>query len=225
MRDMGRKKDWVGSKLLLGENVPGKGGTNTKAERRAREAFVVIAQSLSRVWLCSPMDCSTPGFPVHHQLPELAQTHVHRVSDASQPSHPLVSPSPPALNLSQHQGFGGGGFLMSQLFASGGQSMKHSATSQRFSKTGILCKELWIARQQETEQPDKGTVARTLHATSGRSINFNLKVIGSHWMIFSKKMASVQRVLEHLLYTRHSGCLGTRQTQTSPSNQDWQRKS
>ena len=54
--------------------------------------------------LCEPMDCSTPGLPVHHQLPELAQTHVRRVSDALQPSHPLSSPSPPAFNLSQHQG-------------------------------------------------------------------------------------------------------------------------
>jgi len=51
------------------------------------------------------MNNSTPDFPVHHQLPELAQTHVHRVSDAIQPSHPLSSPSPPAFNLSQHQGF------------------------------------------------------------------------------------------------------------------------
>ena len=50
------------------------------------------------------MDCSTPGLPVHHQLPELAQTHVHRVSDAFQWSHPLSFPSPPAFNLSQHQG-------------------------------------------------------------------------------------------------------------------------
>ena len=54
--------------------------------------------------LCNPMDCSMPGFPVHHQLLELTQTHVHPVSDAIQPSHPLSSPSPPALNLSQHQG-------------------------------------------------------------------------------------------------------------------------
>ena len=54
--------------------------------------------------LCSLTNCSTSGFPVHHQFPELAQTHVHRVSDAIQPSHPLSSPSPPALNLSQHQG-------------------------------------------------------------------------------------------------------------------------
>ena len=53
--------------------------------------------------LCDPMDCSTPGLPVHHQLLEFTQTHVHRVSDAIQPSHPLSSPSP-ALNLSQHQG-------------------------------------------------------------------------------------------------------------------------
>ena len=54
--------------------------------------------------LCDPMDCGTPGFPVHHQLPELTQTHVHRVGDAIQPSHTLSSPSPPSFNLSQHQG-------------------------------------------------------------------------------------------------------------------------
>ena len=54
--------------------------------------------------LCNPMDRSTPGFPVHHQLPEPTQTHVHHVGDAIQPSHPLSSPSP-AFNLSQHQGF------------------------------------------------------------------------------------------------------------------------
>ena len=54
--------------------------------------------------LCDPMDCSTPGFPVHHQLPEPIQTHVHRIGDAIQPSHPLLSPSTPTFNLSQHQG-------------------------------------------------------------------------------------------------------------------------
>ena len=61
-------------------------------------------QSLSRVRLCDPMDRSTPGLPVHHQLPEFTQTHVHWVGDAIQPSHPLSSPSPPAPNPSQHQG-------------------------------------------------------------------------------------------------------------------------
>ena len=54
--------------------------------------------------LCNPMDYSMPGLPVHHLIPELTQTHVHRVGDAIQPSHPLSSPSPPAFNLSQHQG-------------------------------------------------------------------------------------------------------------------------
>ena len=63
--------------------------------------FSSVAQSC--LTLCDPMDCSTPGFPVHHQLPELAQTHVHQVGDAIQPSHPLSSHSLPAFNLAQHQ--------------------------------------------------------------------------------------------------------------------------
>ena len=71
--------------------------------------FSSVAQSCPT--LCHPMNCSTPGLPVHHQLTEATQTHVHRVGDAIQPSHPLSSPSPPALSLSQHQGF----FQMSQL--------------------------------------------------------------------------------------------------------------
>ena len=54
--------------------------------------------------LCDPMNNSTPGLPAYHQLPESTQTHVHCVSDAIQPSHPLSSPSPPTFNLSQHQG-------------------------------------------------------------------------------------------------------------------------
>ena len=54
--------------------------------------------------LCDPMDCSMPGFFVHHQIPELTQTHVHRIGDAIQPPHPLSSHSPPAFNLSQHHG-------------------------------------------------------------------------------------------------------------------------
>ena len=54
--------------------------------------------------LCNPMNCNTLGLPVHHQLPEFTQTHVHQVGDVIQPSHPLSSPSPPAPNPSQHQG-------------------------------------------------------------------------------------------------------------------------
>ena len=62
--------------------------------------------------LCNPMNLSMAGLPVHHQLPEFTETHVHRVSDAIQPSHPLSSHSPPAPNPSKHQGL----FPMSQLF-------------------------------------------------------------------------------------------------------------
>ena len=76
--------------------------------------MLVAVQLLSPVWLCDPMDCSTPGFPVFHYLPEFAQAHVHWVGDDIQPSHPLSSPSPPAFNLSQHQGL-----FLSWLFASG----------------------------------------------------------------------------------------------------------
>ena len=62
-----------------------------------------VAQSC--LTLYNPTDCSTPGFPVLHHLQELAQTHVHRVCDAIQPTHPLLSPSSPTFNLPQHQGF------------------------------------------------------------------------------------------------------------------------
>ena len=64
--------------------------------------FSSVVQSC--LTLCNPMSCSMLGFPVHHQLPELAQTHVHRVGYAIQPSHPLLYPFPPSFNLSQHQG-------------------------------------------------------------------------------------------------------------------------
>ena len=63
--------------------------------------FSSVAQSCPT--LCDPMNHSMPGLPVHHQLPEFTQTHVHRVGDAIQPSHPLSSPFPPPLNPSQHQ--------------------------------------------------------------------------------------------------------------------------
>ena len=84
--------------------------------------FTSVAQSC--LTLCDPMNCSAPGLPVHHHLPEFTQTHVHRVSDAIQPSHPRSSPSPPAPNPSQHESL-----LMSQLFSWGGQSTGASASA------------------------------------------------------------------------------------------------
>ena len=68
------------------------------------QSRIVSSVAQSCLTLCDPMNCSMPGFPVHHQLLEFPQTHVHQVGDAIQPSHPLSPPSPPALNLSQRQG-------------------------------------------------------------------------------------------------------------------------
>ena len=67
-----------------------------------KRQFSLVPQSCPTLY--NPMDCSMPGSPVHHELPELAQTHVHQFGDAIKTSHPLLSPSPPAFNLSQHQG-------------------------------------------------------------------------------------------------------------------------
>ena len=90
--------------------------------RRWRSVGLVIIQISSAAQscptLCDPMDCSMPGFPVHHQLPELIQTHVHWVGDAIQSSHPLLSSSPPALSLQ-----------MNQFFTSGDQSIGVSASA------------------------------------------------------------------------------------------------
>ena len=79
-------------------------GFHINVYKTERYNWANVVQSLSRVpILCNTMDCNTPGFPVHHQLPELAQTHVYWVSDATQPSYPQSSPSPPAFNLFQHK--------------------------------------------------------------------------------------------------------------------------
>ena len=85
--------------------------------------FISVAQSCPT--LCDPTNHSTPGLPVHHQLPESTQTHFHRVDDPIQPSHALSSPSPPALNLSQHQG----PFQRVISSQSGGQSIGVSAST------------------------------------------------------------------------------------------------
>ena len=70
-------------------------------DKNQKKSESEVAQSCPT--LCDPVNRNTPGLPVHRQLPEFTQTHVHRVSDAIQPSHPLLSPSPPAPNPSQHQ--------------------------------------------------------------------------------------------------------------------------
>ena len=88
-------------KLLANLNYQNRQNIFAKLSKLLTE-FSSVSQSCPTV--CNPMDCSTPGLPVHHQLWEFTQTHVHWVGDAIQSSHPLSWPSPPAFNLSQHQG-------------------------------------------------------------------------------------------------------------------------
>ena len=94
-------------------NSPRNAGTidmpscNVKEQIMLHIQYLILSVQFSSVarlcpTLCDPMNCSTPGLPVHHQLPEFTQIHVYRVSDAIQLSHPLLSPSPPAPNPSQH---------------------------------------------------------------------------------------------------------------------------
>ena len=101
--------------------------------------FSSVAQSCPT--LCDPMNHSTPGLPVHHQLPEFTQTHIHRVGDVIQPSHSLSSPFPPAPNPSQHQNL-----PMSQFFAWGGQS------------TGVLALASFLPKDTQGWSPSEWTV-------------------------------------------------------------------
>ena len=95
------KQTIVSSRLLAIQSRDLSAGLQGKRSLASLQ-FGSVTQSC--LTLCDPMNHSTPGLPVHHKLPEFTQTHVHRVGDAIQPSHPLSSPSPPAPNPSQHQG-------------------------------------------------------------------------------------------------------------------------
>ena len=100
-----QKETHTENRLVVAKGNVGRRGMDPKSGAsscKLLHQFSSVTQSCPI--LCDPMDCSTPGLPVHHQLPEFTQTHVHWVGDAIQPSHPLSSPAPPAFNLSQHQG-------------------------------------------------------------------------------------------------------------------------
>ena len=109
----------------------------TEAQKLGLKLFQFSSVVQSCPTLCNPMNRQTPGLPVHHHLPEFTQTHVHRVGDAIRPSHPLLSPSPPAPNPSQHQSL----FQWVNSSAWGGQSTAVSAlhcSFQRTSRTDLL---------------------------------------------------------------------------------------
>jgi len=111
-----RHREWT-----CGHSRGGEGGMSWES---SFDMYILQFSSVTQSCptLCNPMNRSTPGLPVHHQLPEFTQTHVHRVSYAIQPSHPLSSPSPPAPNPSQHHSL-----PTRQLFPWGGQSTGVSA--------------------------------------------------------------------------------------------------
>ena len=131
--------------------------------------FSSVAQSCPT--LCDPMNCSTPGLPIHHQLPEFTQTHVHRVSDAIQASHPLSSPSPPAPNPSQHQSF-----PMSQLFPWGGQS------------TGVSASTSFLPKKSQGWSPSEWTGQISLQS-KGLSRVFSNTTVQKH-QFFSTQLSS-----------------------------------
>ena len=98
--------------------------TNKKLKAELIICSFILSVTHSCLTLCDPMHCRMPGFPVLHHLLKFTQTHVHRVGDAIQPSYLLLSPPPPAFNLSQHQSL-----FQSQVFTSGGQSIGVSASA------------------------------------------------------------------------------------------------
>ena len=157
------------------------------------------------------MDCSTPGLPVHNQLPEFTQTHVHRVSDAIQPSHPLPSPSPPAPNPSQHQSL----FKWVNFFAWGGQSTGGSALASFLPKnsqgwspsewTGwISLQSKGLSRVFSTSQfkSINSSVLSLLHSPTLTSIHDYWKTIALTRRIFvGKVMSLLLNMLSRLVIT------------------------
>ena len=116
-------------------------------------------QLLSHVQLCNSMDCSTPGFPIHYKLPEPTQTHVHWVSDAIHPSHPLSSPSPPDFNLSQHQGLS-----QCSLLEKGKSKLQGSITSHQSKWPSSKCLQAINA--------ENGVEKREPYYTVGGNVNW-----------------------------------------------------
>ena len=133
--------------------------------------FSSVAQSCPT--LCDPINHSTPGLPVHHQLPEFTQTHVHRVGNAIQPSHPLSSPSLPAPNPSQHQGL----FPMSQLFTWGGQS------------TGVSALASFLPKKSQGWSPSEWTGWISWQSKSSNSQEFSNTTVQKH-QFFSAQFSS-----------------------------------
>ena len=151
------------------------------------------------------MGCSTPGLPVHHQLPELTQTHVHQVGDAIQPSHPLSSPYPPAFNLSQHQGLNS-----SHLHSQGKLVANHNSTMRpgvhRLTLSSLLptpARQISDPRTCPLCSPGTGQVisgGSSLEPSNAQEPKFPIWPIPgiSFWIILSHWASLVAQRLKHL---------------------------
>ena len=135
-------------------------------------------QPLSRVWLCNSTDCSMRGLPVHHQLPEFTQTHVHWVGVAIQPYHPLSSPSPPTFILSQHQGLRGEA-------KKGGKYLENEKESSKCHGRDTEATEVWKVKESESEVAQLGlTLCDPMDCSlSGSSVHgvFQARVLEFRW--------------------------------------------
>ena len=140
------------------------------------ELFVVV-QSLSHIWLCDSMDGRMPVFPILRYLQEFAQTHVHWVSDAIQPSYPLSPPFPPAPRLAQHQSFS----PMSELFTSGVQSIGASASVLLINIQLRLKLQYFSYLMQKANSLEKTLMLGTIEAGGERAIEDGM-VVWHHWL-------------------------------------------
>ena len=166
--------------------------------------FSSVTQSCPTIW--DPMNCSTPGLPVHHQLPEFTPTPVHQVSDAIQPSQPLSSPFPPALNRSQHQSF-----PVSQLFAWGGQSTGVSAlgsflpkNTQAWSPLGWTswdCKEKSLLQYHSSKASILWCSAFFTVQPSHPYMTTGKTIALTRWTFVGKVMSLLLNVLSRLVIT------------------------
>ena len=142
--------------------------TKSEGNKETGVEFSSVAQLCPT--LCNPMHCSMHGLPVLHHLPELAQTHVHWVGDAIQPSHPLSSPSPPAFNLSQHQGL----FKWVSSSHQVAEILEFHLQHQSFQ---------WIFR---TDFPQDGLVGSPYRPQEGLSRVFSNTTVQQHWFFDSQ---------------------------------------
>ena len=163
--------------------------------------FSSVTQSCPTI--CDPRDCSTPGFPIHHQLLELSQIHVHQVGDAIQASHPLSSPSPPAFNPSQHQG------LFQWVSSGNGTPLQYSCLENPMDRGGLGYRE--DSRESFGLPGDQA------------SQSWRKSILNIHWKDCSWSWSSdtLATWCEELIYCKRPWCWGKLRAEGEEGNRGW----